>query len=1369
MFKDYYSLFQKRVDKHFRPSSVEEVVHDLRCDEMYLSLLPDTHDGLSFEAISELTTVSPDSLEFSLSPILKYRRLMDWSADGRYTAITNLSGRVEIWDTKTERKCFAFGCKSLAVSLAWAPKSNLLAIGYFDRTIRIWDLTGKRLYRTLGSYSIPLCIAWSSDEETILAGSLGGFTSLWELDSAFWLHISRFGEEAIAQIECKDQKVSMVNVEGEIYEEAITSFLSTRVPQPGLSSLRSCYSVLKRNDHGGLYIYRQETSTMMDFNFELLNRYSSQRVAEQQSETPGDISMSVMGGTGSGMYIHALEIISRIWTTDNERKPTLVCQVPKSSETAPTVHARRTQKAERWVARYEKWPIDHGSNLLTGIGGYRILMGEDVLAVVNGKNIRIFDRHTQSEIQILEGHISHIVALEFSKTGQLLGSLSSDGTVFLWRCDNWQVVSQLTAEDIVADLDTNSGDVIISGFSLHPTLPIVAFLITDLVNKSRISVHCVNIHDLLQDDDIDLSVQYLNAKVVLVGNSGVGKSGLGIRLAEGEFRPTASTHGAQFWQMKIPDHMREGEKLPYVQDEITLWDFAGQPEYHLIHQLFLDDADVALLLFDCSDPSAPFRGVPYWAKVLKKQGAPHLRKILVSSRVDVSPVTVDRREINTILSRHELDRYVQTSALTGEGTGDLLRGIVESIPWDRLVRTTTPRLFQVVRELLLEWRASGKTFAYPEDVQAEALHRYTERKASDAEITTVVELLQARGFLCLLQPRPEKTLILLRPELLNRYAASLIQAARNHPEGIGAIPERDALTAQFSISGFDRLSDSEEIIVLQATVELLLRHNLCFREMGLLVFPSQIRLTRPRPATERPPAEVIYRFSGALEMIYASLVVRLSHTEYFEREEQWKYAAGFSCKGHRLGFSMREIEEGTAELAIYFYPGVVDFDRVTFIHFITDHLRTKGIDIEERIRLCCSQCGKEVKNWDAIETRVRDGKLDIPCQYCGAEVMIPRSIEELYDRDAMLARRHEQLRAVADSRTRKEMREFVEDRESYSKSQAQGIRILHLSDLHFNERTRVKLARAQLETDLSRELKVTRLDYLIISGDIASHSTEPEYEAAYAFLDGLTKRFALDPSRIIIVPGNHDLNWDLSTEAYALVPQHKLSGFVEDDRCIPAGPAGMLVRDEESYRHRFANFSAHFYKKVFPAQEYPMAYDEQAIVRLCADHRLLFLALNSACQIDHYYKERAGIHPDALAHALDQIQDAQYDDWLKVVVFHHPVTGADAMNDDFLQLLSVHGFQIGIHGHLHEARQGFYSYDPDRGLHLIGAGTFGSRPKGQVPGIPLQYNLLTLDPETRSITVETRKKEKPHGAWMADARWGDKNNPVPRYTIHLAS
>ena len=141
----------------------------------------------------------------------------------------------------------------------------------------------------------------------------------------------------------------------------------------------------------------------------------------------------------------------------------------------------------------------------------------------------------------------------------------------------------------------------------------------------------------------------------------------------------------------------------------------------------------------------------------------------------------------------------------------------------------------------------------------------------------------------------------------------------------------------------------------------------------------------------------------------------------------------------------------------------------------------------------------------------------------------------------------------------------------------------------------------------------------------------------------------------------------------------------------------------------------------------------------------------------------------ALAKALDRLQDGKYDGWLKIAVWHHPITGKEMMNDEFMQQLTVHGFQICVHGLVHEAGQWFYHYDDRRGIHIIGAGTFGAPADEQVTGIPLQYNLLTFDPKIGEITVNTRKKEKSDGAWSADARWGPKNYPKPRYRFKVSN
>jgi TIR- and PNP-associating SLOG family/Calcineurin-like phosphoesterase/CHAT domain len=375
--------------------------------------------------------------------------------------------------------------------------------------------------------------------------------------------------------------------------------------------------------------------------------------------------------------------------------------------------------------------------------------------------------------------------------------------------------------------------------------------------------------------------------------------------------------------------------------------------------------------------------------------------------------------------------------------------------------------------------------------------------------------------------------------------------------------------------------------------------------------------------------------------------------------------------------------------------------------------------------------------------------------------------QSLPHHDRSHAQTQKELQATVEKRTQQEVKAFRQDHQQYMADSDNCIRILHLSDIHLGTVEQANRYFSQLATDLTQNLNIKQLNYLVISGDIANRSTEEEYDAAFNLVDKLVKRYGLDPNRVVIVPGNHDLNWDLSEAAYPFVAKRKLPNPLPEGRYIEAGSAGALICDEAEYQQRFTYFSDRFYKKVY-GKPYPLEYDQQAILHPCPQDKILFLALNSCWEIDHHYRDRAGIHPNAIANAVDQILSENYDDWLKIAVWHHPVNGSESMkNPAFLEQLAVHGFQLGIHGHIHEAKDENFQYDTKRGLRIIAAGTFGAPTHEQVTGIPLQYNLLTLDPETGELTVETRKKEKADGAWSADARWGDKNNPIPRYPIQL--
>jgi len=119
----------------------------------------------------------------------------------------------------------------------------------------------------------------------------------------------------------------------------------------------------------------------------------------------------------------------------------------------------------------------------------------------------------------------------------------------------------------------------------------------------------LDVATLLSTSPITTSVYYTNAKVVLAGDSGVGKTALGRSLIGQPFTPTESTHGRYVY--KFDDQLTPLDDGAKEQRETFLWDLAGQPGYRLIHQLHLDEVAVALLVVDAHSTTDPFAGVAH--------------------------------------------------------------------------------------------------------------------------------------------------------------------------------------------------------------------------------------------------------------------------------------------------------------------------------------------------------------------------------------------------------------------------------------------------------------------------------------------------------------------------------------------------------------------------------------------------------------------------------------------------------------------------------------------------------------------------------------------------------------------------------------
>ncbi len=264
----------------------------------------------------------------------------------------------------------------------------------------------------------------------------------------------------------------------------------------------------------------------------------------------------------SGNALQTLEghtdwVFSVTWSPDGQRIASASAdKIIRQWETASGKHLRTLQghTAEVWSIA---WSPD----------------GQRIASASADKTIRLWEAASGKALQVLEGHSGWVDSISFSSDGQWLASKSNsktnrgDNTVRLWRCDTWACV---------AILDEPASDHWPPSLAFHPRLPILATL-----GEEDTIIRIWELDEALLLGQAQKSVHYTTAKLVLVGDSGVGKTGLGWRLAHGEFKEHASTHGQQFWAIpQLGLKRQDGTEC-----EAVLWDLAGQHVYRQIHSI----------------------------------------------------------------------------------------------------------------------------------------------------------------------------------------------------------------------------------------------------------------------------------------------------------------------------------------------------------------------------------------------------------------------------------------------------------------------------------------------------------------------------------------------------------------------------------------------------------------------------------------------------------------------------------------------------------------------------------------------------------------------------------------------------------------
>jgi Ras family len=417
--------------------------------------------------------------------------------------------------------------------------------------------------------------------------------------------------------------------------------------------------------------------------------------------------------------------------------------------------------------------------------------------------------------------------------------------VRLWRCRDWEPVA-------IVPRQVFNG---FGGLAFHPSEPVLAAM---EVNSGTIDCYRI---DYARLDDIgarSTSRRYGNAKAVLIGDTGVGKSGLGLVLSGQPYKATDSTHGRTVWTIDAAEVEVPGGTQTR---EVLLWDLAGQPSYRIIHQLHLNEVAVALIVFDSRSETDPFTGVRYWARALAQArllegtAAVPMKAYLVAARADRGGVGVSTERVRSMVEDLGLDGFFETSAKEGWRVADLSQAIRDGIDWDAQPTISSSTLFDSIKQFLLEEKQQGRVLSTVDDLFRSFRRAHpddTDDGKLRASFETCIGRVESRG---LIRRLHFGDLVLLQPELLDAYASGMVQAAKSEPDGLGFISEKEALAGRFGLAESERIADrGQEKLLLIATVEELLRHEIALKEttdrgVDLVFRPSSPGNGRTRPTS----------------------------------------------------------------------------------------------------------------------------------------------------------------------------------------------------------------------------------------------------------------------------------------------------------------------------------------------------------------------------------------------------------------------------------------------------------------------------------------------------------------------------------------
>lgn len=160
-------------------------------------------------------------------------------------------------------------------------------------------------------------------------------------------------------------------------------------------------------------------------------------------------------------------------------------------------------------------------------------------------------------------------------------------------------------------------------------------------------------------------------KLIIIGDSGVGKSCLLLRFSEDSYIEThISTIGVDF---KIKTLEVAGKTV-----KLQMWDTAGQERFKNICSSYYRGADGVFVVFDITNPTS-FSNVANWLKEADKHGGADSVRFLIGNKSDLEDSRAVSREQATALANEKGMVYMETSAKNDNGVSEAFVAIASKM------------------------------------------------------------------------------------------------------------------------------------------------------------------------------------------------------------------------------------------------------------------------------------------------------------------------------------------------------------------------------------------------------------------------------------------------------------------------------------------------------------------------------------------------------------------------------------------------------------------------------------------------------------------------------------------------------------------